>query len=83
MSVLPVISIKSKVLQAELGVKTYKGAKEKLIRDFGVTIIDHEYISIRELESIVEAKKAQALRVSASLREPDFLTGTSFENYKD
>lgn len=88
MATLPVISIKSKDLQRELGVKTYKGAKEKLIRDFGVTIIDHEYISVRELERIVDTKLRKVSspggEVSASRRtEGDFLTGTSLENYKD
>jgi len=44
---LPMISIKSKQLQAALGVTKTRSVKDKLIR-FGVTLIDGEYISIEE-----------------------------------
>lgn len=83
MATLPVISVKSKALQADLGVRSVRGARDKLIRDFGVTIIENEYVSVKELEQKVELKLSDLLTTGSSSKSDSYLEGSSFQDMED
>ena len=55
MSSSRMISVKSKQLQSDLGVKTSKSAKRKLLK-FGLHIMDQEFVSRAEWDQLIEAK---------------------------
>lgn len=79
MSHLPMISYKSKLAQAELGVDTAKSAKRKLLK-YGVRLIDGEYVSRQQLEQLthqkLETEKAAAPKQDTAA---DWLSGSPFE----
>ncbi|WP_420575260.1 hypothetical protein [Ekhidna sp.] len=73
---MPIISIKSKILQADLGVKTVRSAKRKLL-DLGVKI-QGEFVLKDEV-------KEAFLRLSNDKKQKSvsYLKGSSFEDLSD
>lgn len=65
---LPIWSTKSKQLQSALGVTSKRSAERKLI-DLGCTIIDGQYISTTELQTILERKLRRAPAIDQSVVE--------------
>lgn len=79
MNQLPIISVKSKELQASLGVETVKSAKRKLTV-FGAQLIDGEYVSVEQLSRLTE-EKLQRMATSSTRHAPreDWTKGTPLE----
>lgn len=74
---MPFISIKSAQCQASLGVTTPKSARRKLLR-FGAQIIDGEYVSIKQLDELLESKLKKNPTFQSNV---DWNTkGTAFED---
>ncbi len=77
MTGLPIISIKSKQCQADLGVTTAKSARRKL-KEFGCRLIKGEYVLKKEVEMIA----ASLAGSGATPGSATYLEGSSFEDFK-